>query len=92
VVDCVRLRSQLYLDVGMEKTDFVVDASGESCPMPLLRAKMQLNKMKAGETVKVVATDAGSVRDFEAFIKLTSNTLSTQHGSNEFVFFITKND
>ncbi|WP_197475626.1 sulfurtransferase TusA family protein, partial [Oleiphilus sp. HI0043] len=37
--------------------DYLVDASGEACPMPLLKAKQQLNKMSAGECVKVIATD-----------------------------------
>lgn len=76
----------------MDKVDFVVDATGESCPMPLLRAKMQLNKMSVGQTVKVMATDAGSVRDFEAFIALTPHTLVAGKSEDQFVYFITKNE
>lgn len=60
--------------------------------MPLLKAKMQLNAMRAGETVKVMASDAGSVRDFAAFIKLTEHSLTEAHSDNEFIYFITKND
>ena len=60
--------------------------------MPLLKAKMQLNAMRAGETVKVMASDAGSVRDFAAFIKLTEHSLTEVHSDNEFIYFITKND
>ena len=70
--------------------DFLVDARGESCPMPLLRAKLKLNEMQEGERVKVLATDAGSVRDFEAFISLTPHELKAEHSANEFVYFITK--
>ena len=55
--------------------DYLVDATGEACPMPLLKAKMQLNKMQPGECLKVVATDAGSMRDFVSFIELTNHEL-----------------
>jgi len=55
--------------------DYLVDASGDVCPMPLLKAKMQLNKMQLGECLKVIATDAGSVRDFVSFIELTKHEL-----------------
>ena len=48
--------------------DYLVDASGESCPMPLLKAKRQLNGMMSGECLKVIATDAASVRDFHLSI------------------------
>lgn len=74
----------------MTKNDYEVDARGESCPMPLLRAKLQLNNMEEGECVKVLATDAGSVRDFEAFIGLTSHELTCDHTEEEFIYFITK--
>jgi tRNA 2-thiouridine synthesizing protein A len=74
----------------MVKFDCLVDARGESCPMPLLRAKLKLNEMKDGECVKVMATDAGSVRDFEAFISLTPHELKAEHSENEFIYFITK--
>lgn len=59
------------------KVDYVVDASGESCPMPLLKAKQKLNKMAEGECLKVIATDKGSVRDMPAFIELTNHELLT---------------
>ncbi len=75
---------------NMVKTDYEVDARGEACPMPLLRAKLQLNNMAEGESVKLLATDAGSVRDFEAFIGLTSHDLVCKHTEDEFIYFITK--
>lgn len=75
---------------SMAEYDFLVDARGESCPMPLLRAKLKLNEMNSGECVKVLATDAGSVRDFEAFIGLTPHELRSEHSDNEYVYFIIK--
>lgn len=74
----------------MSEFDFVVDARGENCPMPLLRAKLKLNEMQAGECVKVLATDAGSVRDFEAFIALTPHELRSAHSDDEYIYFIIK--
>jgi len=61
--------------------DYLVDASGEICPMPLLKAKMQLNKMQLGECLKVIATDEGSVRDFVSFIELTKHELTQESDS-----------
>lgn len=73
------------------KFDYLVDASGELCPMPLLKAKQQLNKMAPGECVKVIATDKGSVRDFASFISLTDHELleSSEESSN-YVYYIVK--
>ncbi len=58
--------------------DFEVDARGLNCPLPILKAKKALNGMESGQTVRVVATDAGSVRDFQAFAKQTGNELLQQ--------------
>ena len=58
--------------------DFEVDARGLNCPLPILKAKKALNGMQSGQTVRVVATDAGSVRDFQAFAKQTGNELVEQ--------------
>ncbi len=71
--------------------DYLVDASGESCPMPLLKAKRQLNEMKSGECLKVIATDAASVRDFASFISLTAHELKSEHLEQEsFIYYIVK--
>lgn len=66
-----------------------VDARGLNCPLPILRAKKALAEMNSGEVLRVVATDPGSVRDFQAFAKQTGNQL-LEHLSNdrEFVFFM----
>jgi tRNA 2-thiouridine synthesizing protein A len=52
-----------------------VDATGLRCPLPLLKAKQALNQLQSGETLRVTATDAGSVRDFHAFADLSGNRL-----------------
>ena len=58
--------------------DYIVDARNETCPMPLLRAKQQLNKMESGQSVKVLASDAASVRDFASFISLAGHELFSE--------------
>ena len=55
--------------------DALVDASGLSCPLPLLKAKMELNRLSAGQVLKVIATDAGSQRDFRSFVRLAGHEL-----------------
>jgi tRNA 2-thiouridine synthesizing protein A len=55
--------------------DREVDARGLNCPLPILRTKKALNDMASGQVLRVLATDPGSVRDFEAFAKQTGNQL-----------------
>ncbi|ROL74782.1 sulfurtransferase TusA family protein [Pseudomonas vranovensis] len=55
--------------------DAELDASGLNCPLPLLKAKMELNRLATGEVLKVIATDAGSQRDFRTFARLAGHTL-----------------
>jgi TusA-related sulfurtransferase len=58
--------------------DKELDARGLNCPLPILKAKKALSDMQSGQTLRVVATDAGSVRDFQAFAKQTGNDLLEQ--------------
>ena len=58
--------------------DAELDASGLNCPLPLLKAKLELNRLASGAVLKVVATDAGSTRDFQAFARQTGNELLEQ--------------
>ena len=58
--------------------DIEVDARGLNCPLPILKAKKALNGMQSGQMLRVFATDAGSVRDFQAFAKHTGNELVDQ--------------
>ena len=55
-----------------------VDARGLNCPLPILRAKKALSDMQSGQVLKIVATDPGSVRDFQAFARQTGNELLEQ--------------
>ena len=67
-------------------TDKEIDTSGLNCPLPILKAKKALTELQAGQLLKVVATDAGSLRDFAAFAKQTGNELVGQETvGNEFV-------
>jgi tRNA 2-thiouridine synthesizing protein A len=71
------------------KVDREVDARGLNCPLPILRTKKALNDMTSGQLLRVLATDPGSVRDFEVFAKQTGNEL-VQHGeeNGSFVFLM----
>ena len=55
--------------------DALLDASRLSCPLPLLKAKLELNRLASGAVLQVTATDAGSQRDFRAFARLAGHTL-----------------
>jgi tRNA 2-thiouridine synthesizing protein A len=69
--------------------DKELDARGLNCPLPILRAKKALNDMQSGQVLKIVATDPGSVKDFQAFSKQTGNSLLSQaETGKEFVFFL----
>ena len=59
-------------------TDKEVDTRGLNCPLPILKAKKALAGMASGQLLKVICTDAGSVRDFQAFAKQTGNELLQQ--------------
>jgi tRNA 2-thiouridine synthesizing protein A len=58
--------------------DKEIDTRGLNCPLPILKAKKALADMQSGQLLKVVATDSGSVRDFQAFAKQTGNELVEQ--------------
>jgi tRNA 2-thiouridine synthesizing protein A len=58
--------------------DKEIDTRGLNCPLPILKAKKALTDMQSGQLLKVVSTDAGSVRDFQAFAKQTGNDLVEQ--------------
>lgn len=59
----------------MNNADVTLDARGLSCPMPILRTKQALAKMSPGQTLCVIATDSGSVKDFDAFCRATGHAL-----------------
>lgn len=55
--------------------DIEVDAAGLDCPMPLLKARQGLNQLESGQTLRLLATDAGSVRDIKSFAELSGNQI-----------------
>ena len=55
-----------------------LDTRGLNCPLPILKAKKTLSEMASGQVLRVVSTDAGSVRDFQAFARQTGNELVEQ--------------
>lgn len=75
----------------LQAPDKELDVRGLNCPLPILRAKKALTDLASGQVLKVMATDPGSVKDFQAFCKQTGNELvsHTTEGS-EFVFFMKK--
>lgn len=69
--------------------DKELDASGLNCPLPILRAKKSLNDMASGQVLRVLTTDPGSVKDFDAFCKQTGNPLLGKgDAAGKFEFFI----
>lgn len=76
----------------MTEFDRELDASGLNCPLPILRAKKALGDMSRGQVLKIISTDQGSVKDFEAFAKQTNNPLlSSAEDGGKFVFMLRKN-
>jgi tRNA 2-thiouridine synthesizing protein A len=71
--------------------DKELDARGLNCPLPILRTKKALTDMASGQVLKVLATDPGSVKDFQAFSKQTGNSLLSSETANaQFIFFMKK--
>jgi tRNA 2-thiouridine synthesizing protein A len=67
------------------------DASGLSCPLPILKTKKALADMASGQVLKVISTDSGSVKDMQAFSDQTGNSLlSTTEEGGKYVFFMKK--
>ena len=77
------------LDNDITRFDKELDARELNCPLPILKAKKALSELESGQVLRIMATDPGSVRDFQAFAKQTGNALLShvQHG-REFVFFM----
>ena len=77
----------------MTDIDKELDATGLSCPLPLLRTKKMLSDLSAGQILKVTATDPGSMKDFQAFAKMTGNELlEAWEQEGMFHFLIKKRD
>ncbi len=75
----------------MANFDQELDARGLNCPLPILRAKKSITALGSGQVLRILATDPGSVKDFEAFCKQTGNTLvSSGQNGGDFEFLIRK--
>ena len=73
----------------MSEVSQELDARGLNCPLPILRAKKAIAGMAEGEVLKILATDPGAVKDFEAFCKQTGNELlQSQSAGDGFEFLI----
>jgi tRNA 2-thiouridine synthesizing protein A len=73
----------------VEEYDRELDARGLTCPLPILRAKKALSGMQSGQILKIICTDRGSIRDFQAFAQQTGNALLRQDTvQNEYITFL----
>ena len=71
--------------------DLELDTRGLNCPLPILRTKKALVGIQSGQVLKIVATDPGSVKDFETFAKQTGHQLLSHGEANgEFTFLMKK--
>jgi TusA-related sulfurtransferase len=74
--------------------DKVLDARGQNCPMPLVNARKEAGKLEIGQVLKVLATDRGSVADFQGWAKIAKNVeLTAQEtesadGANVYVHYV----
>ncbi|MDH3694314.1 MAG: sulfurtransferase TusA family protein [Gammaproteobacteria bacterium] len=75
----------------MSEFDQELDARGLNCPLPILRARKAINNLESGQVLKIMATDPGSVKDFEAFANQTGNELlESSESGDEFHFRLKK--
>jgi len=71
--------------------DKELDARGLQCPLPILRCKKALQELASAQVLKIIATDPGAVKDFQAFAKQTGNELlSSAEAGGEYTFFMKK--
>tara|TARA_B100000035_G_scaffold278015_1_gene256671 strand:+ start:457 stop:735 length:279 start_codon:yes stop_codon:yes gene_type:complete len=75
----------------MSDFDKELDTSGLNCPLPIIKAKKEINTMESGQVLHVISTDPGAVMDFESFAGQTGNELlSSEARDNKFYFLIKK--
>jgi len=70
--------------------DKTLDAKGLNCPLPILKAKKALKDVPTGGTLEILATDPGSVADFEAFCRSTGNELVESEAKDNLFRFVIK--
>ncbi len=73
------------------KPDQVLDCSGLSCPMPIIKTKKAVDALQLGQVLEVIATDPGSMSDMDAWTQKTGHTLlGSEKQDGKFVFYIKK--
>lgn len=71
------------------QADQVLDCSGMSCPMPILKTKKAVDSMQTGQILNMISTDPGSIPDVEAWAKKTGNeVLRSEEKDGKYIFFI----
>ena len=71
--------------------DKELDTRGLNCPMPIMKAKKAMTEINAGQVLKIISTDPGSVKDFDAFVKQTGyEMINSSQAGNDFIFVIKK--
>jgi tRNA 2-thiouridine synthesizing protein A len=76
------------------KVDRVLDARGLQCPMPLVKARKEIGQLQAGQVLKVISTDRGSVKDFQGWAKVTptiellDQQTESNDGTNVYVHYV----
>jgi len=80
-----------FMENNKMSFDKELDTRGMNCPLPILKTKKALADMTAGQILKVVSTDAGSVKDMQAFANQTGNALmSSSEEKGEYIFMMQK--
>lgn len=75
----------------------ILDASGLACPMPLVKARQEMNQLSPGQVLKVICTDKGSIKDFQGWVKSAKNIelikqeTTEQNGREVFIHYLKKN-
>jgi len=69
-----------------------LDTRGLNCPLPILKMRKTINTIEAGEVVRMISSDLGSMKDMESFCRQTGNALiSSEDKDGEYIFFVRKN-
>jgi len=76
----------------MSEFDKELDTSGLNCPLPIIKAKKEINTMEQGQVLHIISTDPGAVKDFESFANQTGNQLlKSEEKDSKFYFLLKKN-
>lgn len=79
--------------MSVQQEDKILDMSGVACPMPLLKTKLTLKSLGAGQVLKVIATDSGSWRDIPKFIENSPHRLIEKtESAGDYLFWIERGE